>query len=98
RSTLEVKGGVETTGVAAGDMGLRARLNASGGVALRSRTVDLAFDLKLDGTRPVAGSLPRLRSVDLVATGRARGAWPPPVDATIGGSPHAETPKGAEAV
>src|SRR5438876_3207967 len=54
RSTLEVKGGVETTGVAAGDMGLRARLNASGGVALRSRTVDLAFDLKLDGTRPVA--------------------------------------------
>jgi outer membrane protein assembly factor BamA/autotransporter translocation and assembly factor TamB len=98
RSTLQVKGNVETTGVAAGDMGLHARLNASGGVALRGRTVDLAFDLKLDGTRPVAGSLPRLRSLDLVASGRARGAWPPPVEATIGGSLHVETANGAEAV
>jgi outer membrane protein assembly factor BamA/autotransporter translocation and assembly factor TamB len=97
RSTLQVKGSVETTGVAAGGMGLRARLDASGGVALRSRTVDLAFELRLDGTRPVAGSLPRLRSVDLVAKGRARGAWPPPVEATIGGSLDVETAKGAEA-
>ena len=98
RSTLQVKGSVETAGVAAGDMGLRARLSASGGVTLRSRAVDLAFDLELDGTRPVAGSLPRLRSVDLVANGRARGAWPPPVEATIGGSLDVATANGAEAV
>ncbi len=98
RSTLQVRGNVETTGVAAGDMGLRARLDTSGGVTLRSRAVDLAFDLKLDGTRPVAGSLPRLRSVDLVANGRARGAWPPPVEATIAGSLDVETANGAEAV
>jgi outer membrane protein assembly factor BamA/autotransporter translocation and assembly factor TamB len=98
RSTLRVEGSVETAGVAAGGMGLQARLNASGAVTLRSRTVDLAFDVKLDGTRPVAGSLPRLRSVDLVAKGRARGAWPPPIDATIGGSLDVETASGAETV
>ena len=49
-------------------------------------------------TRPDAGSLPRLRSADLVAKGRARGAWPPPVDATLGGSLGVETEAGPEAV
>src|SRR4029079_5559420 len=49
RSTFQVKGTVETAALAAGDMALRARLNASGGVRLQTRAVDLAFDLKLDG-------------------------------------------------
>jgi hypothetical protein len=83
RSTLQVKGTVETAGLAAGDMALRARLDASGGVRVQSRTVDLDFDLKLDGARPAAGSLPRLRSANLVARGQARGAWPPPVERTV---------------
>ncbi len=98
RSTLQVKGSVETAGIAAGDMAVKAHLDAAGGVRLQNRTVDLDFDLKLSGTRPAASSLPRLRSADLVANGRARGAWPPPVEATIGGSLNVETAKGAEAV
>jgi outer membrane protein assembly factor BamA/autotransporter translocation and assembly factor TamB len=98
RSTLQVKGSVETAGVAAGDMAVRAHLDAEGGVRLQSRTVDLAFDLKLGGTRPAEGSLPRLRSADLVARGRARGAWPPPIDATLGGTLNVETEAGPEAV
>jgi outer membrane protein assembly factor BamA/autotransporter translocation and assembly factor TamB len=98
RSTLQVKGTVETAGLAAGDMEVRARLNASGGVRLQSRSVDLAFDLNLDGARPAAGSLPRLRSANLVARGFARGAWPPPVEATVEGSLGVETEAGPETV
>jgi len=98
RSTLQVKGTVDTAGLAAGDMALRARLHASGGVRLAARAVDLAFDLKLDGARPDAGSLPRLRSADLVVRGQARGAWPPPVDATVTGSLGVETEGGPETV
>ncbi|HKC82980.1 MAG TPA: hypothetical protein VKD46_03170, partial [bacterium] len=98
RSTLQVKGSVETAGIAAGDMAVKAHLDAAGGVRLQNRTVDLDFDLKLSGTRPAASSLPRLRSADLVANGSAKGSWPPPVDATIGGSLNVETAKGAEAV
>src|SRR4029079_10533397 len=98
RSTLQVKGTVETAGVGAGDMAVRAHLSASGGVRVQSRTVDLTFELKLDGARPVASSLPRLRTADLVARGVARGVWPPPVEATIDGSLGVETEGGAESV
>ena len=94
RSTLQVKGTVETAGLAAGDMALRARLDASGGVRLQARAVDLTFDLKLDGERPAAGSLPRLRSADFVVRGQARGAFPPPIEATVTGSLGVETEGG----
>jgi outer membrane protein insertion porin family len=98
RSTLQVKATVDTTGVAAGDMALRAHLDASGAVRLRSRTVDLGFELKLDGNRPASGALPRLRAADFVARGRAQGEWPPAVEATVGGALQVETASGPEAV
>jgi outer membrane protein assembly factor BamA/autotransporter translocation and assembly factor TamB len=98
RSALQVKATVETAGVAAGDMALTARLSASGSVRVPARTVDLAFDVKIDGARPSEGSLPRLRAANLVARGRARGAWPPPIDATVAGSLGVETETGPEAV
>ena len=94
RSALQVKGTVETAGAAAGDMAVQARLEASGSVRIQSRTVDLAFDLALKGTRPAAGSLPRLRAADLTAKGEARGTWPPAVEATVGGALQVETASG----
>src|SRR5262245_1731567 len=41
QATLQVNATVETAGVSAGDMALQARLDASGGVAIRTRTVDV---------------------------------------------------------
>src|SRR5205814_1932796 len=81
-----------------GDLALRARLDASGAVRIAARTVDLGFELKLDGTRPATGGLPRLRAADLVARGRAAGAWPPAVEATVGGSLQVDTATGGEAL
>jgi outer membrane protein assembly factor BamA/autotransporter translocation and assembly factor TamB len=98
RSSLQVKAAVQTAGAAAGDLALQAHLDASGAVRIASRTVDLGFELKLDGTRPATGTLPRLRSADVVARGQARGAWPPAVDATLGGSLGVETADGTQAV
>ncbi|PYQ49868.1 MAG: hypothetical protein DMF78_17180, partial [Acidobacteria bacterium] len=98
RSSLRVNASVETAGAAAGDMSLRARLDAAGSVAIRTRAVDLAFELKLDGTRPATGNLPRLRAADLTAKGRAHGVWPPPIEATVGGSLAVETASGRESV
>jgi hypothetical protein len=98
RSTLQVKATVETAGVAAGDMAVKAHLTASGPVRIASRAVDLGFELRLDGSRPASGTLPRLRAADIVARGRARGAWPPAVEATVGGSLDVETASGTETV
>jgi outer membrane protein assembly factor BamA/autotransporter translocation and assembly factor TamB len=98
QAALHVKATVDTTGAAAGDLALQAHLEASGAVRLASRTLDVGFELKLDGTRPAAGSLPRLRSADLVARGQARGTFPPAVDATVDGSLSVETLSGTEAV
>ena len=79
-------------------MALQAHLAASGAVRVASRTVDLGFELRLDGDRPATGTLPRLRAADIVARGRARGAWPPAVEATVGGSLGVETASGPETV
>ena len=86
RSTLQVKATVDTAGVSAGDMALQAHLAASGAVRVASRAVDLGFEVKVDGNRPPTGTLPRVRSADIVARGRAQGAWTSPaVEATVGG-------------
>ncbi len=97
RSQLQVKAHVETAGAAAGGLAVQARLDASGGVRIPARTVDLAFELKLD-TRTSAGEPPRLRGADLVARGRAQGVFPPAIDATVAGSLQVDTATGREAV
>ncbi|HUG55033.1 MAG TPA: translocation/assembly module TamB domain-containing protein [Vicinamibacteria bacterium] len=99
QSTLQVKTRVETSGASMADMAVQARLDASGAVRIPGRTLDLAFELDLDGSRAATGDLPRVQGADLVARGRARGAWDSPtVEATLGGSLAVQTAAGPEAM
>ncbi len=50
RSTLQVKGSVETAGIAAGDMAVKAHLDAAGGVRLQNRTVDPPVEATIGGS------------------------------------------------
>jgi len=96
--TLDVNGTVRGEGRSAADMAVQAKLDLDGTVRPGGPALDLRFTLGLDGTRTTPGGTPGLRAVQVVATGRARGALPPAVTAGYTGHVVLQTARGLERV
>ncbi len=98
KGALAVTARAATAGPGPAALALSASLSAEGAVRPRTGTMDVAFQLGVEGTRPAKGALPRLRTAHLTARGRVHGAMPPAVEASYTGALQVETVAGLEPV
>jgi outer membrane protein assembly factor BamA/autotransporter translocation and assembly factor TamB len=82
---LRVVSRLEARGHAGDGIPVEASGSASGVVRPAARTVDLAYDVRLETPRPLATNA-TLQDLDVRVRGRAQGAMPPVVEGTLAGS------------
>jgi outer membrane protein assembly complex protein YaeT len=97
RGNLAVKGTMGAQGRYGTGLRLTANASLSGRVRQADRSVDLGWQLKLQGAGATkTGFFARLRSANVTARGTARGLLPPAIEGTFSGDFAVVTPRGAE--